>query len=137
VDCRIVLTDVDVHLERLFLQESNIKVINLIFETELGLVVGFQAFTHLGCLSGMVVEVDSAQGDQGSMGSLGNFGQVRDRLHYVLVKLGIFDLEVHNVFILAAFGLVCHSTELGLGIVVVGTSAADGASSLGWHDTSL
>jgi hypothetical protein len=64
MDSCIVFAYIYVNFKWLLLQESDIEVINFVFKTKLGLVVGFQSFSHLGGLSRMVIEVDRAQRNQ-------------------------------------------------------------------------
>ena len=109
MDSRVVLTYVNIHLKRLFLEECHVKVVHFVFKAELGLVIWFETLAHLCGFRGMIVEIDSAESYEGSVGCLSNFGQGRHRLHNVLIELSIFHLKVHYVLVLTAFRLIGHS----------------------------
>lgn len=139
--CCVIFADVDVHLEWLLLKESDVEIVNFIFEAELGLKVGLETFTHLGGLSRVVVEVQSAEGDQGSVGCGCDVSQAGHSLHHVLVKFSIFDLEVKDIFVDTDLGLISDRTELGLNVIVVRAHCCltDRATSRGsrWLQASL
>jgi hypothetical protein len=56
----VVFADINIDLERLFLKESNIKIVNFVFKTKLSLKVWTQPLPHLSGFSSVVVKVNSA-----------------------------------------------------------------------------
>ena len=61
---RVVLTHVDVELERLSLQEVHVEAVNFVYEGELCLIVRSQTFTHLSRLRAMIVEINCDNSDE-------------------------------------------------------------------------
>ena len=47
MDCSIVFGDVNIQLQRLSLQELNVKVVNFIHKGELGVIEGAESFSQL------------------------------------------------------------------------------------------
>ena len=99
MDCRVFPAHINVHLQRVLLQECHIEAIDLVDERELGLVVGLGSFCHLGRLRAVIVEVNRNHCKQRLVVVifLGNFW---DLVEVVQVEFCIFDFDIENILVL-------------------------------------
>jgi hypothetical protein len=114
---RVVDTHVQVHLQTLLLQETDVEVVYAILETKLSLVVRSQTLCHLRGLRSVVIEVNSAECYERFVRI---YADVRDPmdLHYnVLKKLGILNFEVEDVFVNSHFRFVGYCAEFAPDVV--------------------
>lgn len=90
----VILADINVKLEWVFLQEVYIKLIYLIDERELCLIVSSYSFAHLRCLSAMVIEITSDDSDELLLHVSSCHVHIRQRCNWIRIKFCVLHFKV-------------------------------------------